>query len=556
MKITVSIVIPAYNSAGTVLETLASVAGQSYDDYEVIIVDDGSIDNTVSVTRRYIDALNDAGRYRLIESDVNSGPAAARNKGVAVAQGEWIAFLDADDAWLPDRLKIEMDLLRKHSDVDMWCGGTVEAYGGVRLVTIEELAVSNPVVTSTVLVRKSVLNDLGGFDEQFCGPEDYDLWMRISAGHRIMKVSRSLCRYRERHGSLSMNDAFLPQVLRVIDKAYAPGGAAFGRRGKRKAIAYRYTSAGWMACDRGKWWKAGRNLLRAIAVWPMPISGIAGHRWMRIKLVLLIWRQVRSDMITMFRMPSIKVNLMLDKAEGCNKFYYDVTRKFLDEALASHSQYPFMRKMGTGVALCPMSDSFDDYFSMIEPSARRNCRKALKKGYEFRRIDFNDHLADIEEIRRSSEFRQGRVTKSLRSSEVKPCVNPVSNSKVHDYPYFGVVGPMTDEQGDECGGGRNEFTMKVGNDGDRKLVAYAGCLVAGDVCMIEHILGHADYHADGVVPLLITEMARYVREKYPSVKYYAYGTFFGAGKTMRRFKRKFCFLPHRVRWQKGKSGSP
>jgi len=116
-------------------------------------------------------------------------------------------------------------------------------------------------------------------------------------------------------------------------------------------------------------------------------------------------------------------------------------------------------------------------------------------------------------------YRQGIVT---------PCQDPPSRNTVHDYPYFGAFQ----------------------ND---KMIGYCGCIVAGEYCGIEQILGHADYLPIGPVPLMIIGVAAYLFEHHRQVKYYGYGMYFGAGETMRRFKRKFGFLPHRVDWTLGEA---
>jgi hypothetical protein len=84
-----------------------------------------------------------------------------------------------------------------------------------------------------------------------------------------------------------------------------------------------------------------------------------------------------------------------------------------------------------------------------------------------------------------------------------------------------------------------------------RLYAYLGCMIAGEFCGIEQIFGHAKFQGDAVVPLLIVSLAEHLRTAHPRVKFYAYGGYFGAQETMRRFKRKFLFLPHRVDWLLG-----
>jgi glycosyltransferase involved in cell wall biosynthesis len=266
----VSVVIPAFNAEGTIIEALESVGAQTVAADEVIVVDDVSSDNTVATIR------NSGRACRLIERKENGGPATARNEGIRHASAEWIAFLDGDDAWLPWRLDVQLRLAQAQPGVAAWCGDTIGLDGELldpgnldraqsRRIELEEFVRHNPIATSTVLVKKAVLDDVGGFDESFRGPEDYDLWMRIAAAHEIRRVETPVSRYRVRVGSLSMDDrTFLPQVLRVLDKAYSHGGAMTTRPELRIAAeSNQYWNASWMAFNRGSrsdavrlWWKA------------------------------------------------------------------------------------------------------------------------------------------------------------------------------------------------------------------------------------------------------------------------------------------------------------
>ena len=232
------------------------------------------------------------------------------------------------------------------------------------------------------------------------------------------------------------------------------------------------------------------------------------------------------DFSEMRRLPSLQINLMRPAALENHPFYLGLVDEFYRSSYKRHPRFPLMRQFTVGVATCVLQATFDEYFSAIEASARRNVKKARRLGYEFRPIDFNSCLSDVAEIRRSTDTRQGRVSEEFLSADVKPTHNPTSTNPIHCYPYFGVVR-------------------------DGKLLAYAGCFICGEVCLLEHIYGHAEHHSDGVVPLLITGIAEMLVAQHPVVKYYCYGTFFGARQPMRRFKRKFSFHPHRVTWRLG-----
>jgi len=350
----ISIIIPAYNSASTIVEALDSVLAQTLWDvrretlevsrktcgevqYEVIIVDDCSKDNTVEVVRDWIKQYapshtSHISRFTLHALPANGGPAKARNKGIQEAHGDWIAFLDADDIWLPHKLELQMRLAAEHSEVAMWCGETIgfadekelsscqaakvlsEGPSGsssttqqpnnpttpiLRAVPLEELALHNPIATSAVLVKREAVLAAGGFDPQFRGPEDYDLWLRVASlaetvigstrsaignstamgpganngATSIMHIKTPLSLYRRTVGSLSLDDRkFLPQVLRVLDKAYGAGGALEHLQHLRTgALSSQYWSGSWMAFSRGSrldaiglWWMAWRLNLQSI----------------------------------------------------------------------------------------------------------------------------------------------------------------------------------------------------------------------------------------------------------------------------------------------------
>jgi glycosyltransferase involved in cell wall biosynthesis len=291
---------------------------------EVIIVDDCSTDNTAEVVQNWITSYishltshsslptSHVLRFTLHALPANGGPAVARNKGIQEAKGEWIAFLDADDIWLPHKLELQMSLAAEHPEVAMWCGERIDfsqvdgapngqtlevlnknlSFGGIlRSISLKELAVFNFIATSSVLVVRQVLANVGGFDKQFRGPEDYDLWLRILAQYPVVSVNSSLVGYRHVPGSLSLNDrTFLPQVLKVLKKAYSKNGVHGGKQGYAKAAAYQYLSASWSAAERGDVWRAVQNFSYSFVLRPWPLRGATNVKWERFKMVFFIIR--------------------------------------------------------------------------------------------------------------------------------------------------------------------------------------------------------------------------------------------------------------------------
>jgi hypothetical protein len=231
-----------------------------------------------------------------------------------------------------------------------------------------------------------------------------------------------------------------------------------------------------------------------------------------------------QDLIDIWRLPHVQINLMLEQTVNNEPFYAQAVKNFYRDASAPHPKLLFAAgRYQYGYAVCRLHEKFDEYFMKIDASARRNCKKAARLGYTFKRFNYNDCLEDIRDIWLSTPVRQGLVPKNMREGRVTPISDPPSKNHDQDYPYFGVFK-------------------------DERLVAYVGCLVTGQLCSLNEMFGHDGYLEDGVVPLAIVETARLMIESYPQVQYYGYGTYFGASNSMRRFKRKFLFLPHRVTW--------
>jgi hypothetical protein len=217
-----------------------------------------------------------------------------------------VAFLDADDAWLPWKLAAQRAFVAQHPEVVMCCGGrvTMDAQGRMegglppppagnldlpwRVIDRLEMAKRSTVVTSTVLLLRRVFEEVGGFDARFRGPEDYDLWIRIVAAGPAAALEVPLAGYRYRPGSLSMDERrFLPQVLGVLDKAYAAGGGLREVPEWRHAsIATQLQQASWMAFCRGARAVAVLHLLRAWG-WMM-----TGRRRMSYPWAALLYRYV------------------------------------------------------------------------------------------------------------------------------------------------------------------------------------------------------------------------------------------------------------------------
>lgn len=196
-----SIITPAYNAEKLIGKAIESVINQTYADWEMIIVNDGSTDNTLHEIERY---LKKEPRLRLINCSENSGrPACARNIGLRQARGEYVAFLDADDFFLPEKLSEVERFFMQNPDADLVCHGERHVknnkvvrtkYYGPYKTYGELLFRGNCLSTSAVVMRKSCIEKVGFFaeTEEFIGFEDYDYWLRISKACKIKYLRRIL----------------------------------------------------------------------------------------------------------------------------------------------------------------------------------------------------------------------------------------------------------------------------------------------------------------------------------------------------------------------------
>lgn len=205
----VSVIVPAYNQGSFLQEAAGSVLAQGFEDYEIIVVDDGSTDDTARVAQGLCDR-----RVRYIRQD-NRGVAAARNAGVAASGGSYLAFLDSDDAFCQGKLQLQARALDNRPELGMVIGGYqyIDRNGAVigeerqwldrRSLDLESLLMSGFGPPSTVLLQRDWFERVGGFDpdRQLSAAEDMDLWYRLSfAGCQMEFVPAIVCRYRI-HGS-------------------------------------------------------------------------------------------------------------------------------------------------------------------------------------------------------------------------------------------------------------------------------------------------------------------------------------------------------------------
>lgn len=243
----VSVIIPAYNAMRYLPETIDSLLAQTFKDFEVIIVDDGSTDNI----KAWFEQVSDC-RLVLLSQD-NQGQSKARNFGIERSQGEYIAFLDADDLWAPSKLEKQVAALEINPTVGVaytWVSG-IDSNGVSRGRTIKnfaegevwkDLVVHNILECgSTPLIRRSCFEKVGIFDEKLPPCEDLDLWLRIARHFNYLVIKEPLVYYRQHAGSSSKNWQLAEKsYLTMLEKAFdnPPPEIAATELASLKAQAY------------------------------------------------------------------------------------------------------------------------------------------------------------------------------------------------------------------------------------------------------------------------------------------------------------------------------
>jgi glycosyltransferase involved in cell wall biosynthesis len=195
-RIQVSVIIPTYNRAHVLPDAIDSVLAQDFSDYELIVIDDGSTDNTMTILDGYPNRVK-------VYRQTNQGVSAARNHGIAVSSGELIAFLDSDDLWLPQKLAVQAAFFNSNPEALICQTQEIWIRNGVRVnpkkrhqkpcgLIFEkslELCLVSP---SAVMLRRQLFDSVGLFDESLPACEDYDLWLRISSRFSVHLIDKPL----------------------------------------------------------------------------------------------------------------------------------------------------------------------------------------------------------------------------------------------------------------------------------------------------------------------------------------------------------------------------
>jgi glycosyltransferase involved in cell wall biosynthesis len=280
----VSVVLPAFNAATFICQALESVMQQTYRHLEILVVDDASIDATAAVTTSL--AQQDS-RIRLLRRETNGGPAAARNAGLAEAEGIYTAFIDSDDEWAPNKLALQMAALAANPGAVLACCnarwvrnraelGTI--YDGCRVdsgphawkAMLEDMFVGTP----CAVVRTAAARRLCGFDESLQVGEDQDFWLRLAFSGEVVALPDILVRYHLRndsymagHGDLA-TALWLPRLVQLIESRRTLLSSAEYHR----ILAAQYWRVGRNLYHDGQWRDGCRLLFKALAHGASPLD--------------------------------------------------------------------------------------------------------------------------------------------------------------------------------------------------------------------------------------------------------------------------------------------
>jgi glycosyltransferase involved in cell wall biosynthesis len=275
----VSVVIPNYNYGRYLTEAIDSVFAQTYPNREVIVVDDGSTDDSPAVLGRY------GARLRWFQQR-NQGVSAARNLGIRQSRGELVAFLDADDAWHPEKLQRQVLLLRNPAVGMAYTGVQYISSAGEHLGTdisgcrgqiLRDLVLMRQTGVlaggSTALVRRECFDCTGGFDPELSTSADWDMWRRIACYYQIESLREPLVYYRQHTAAMHLNvERFEHDVLHAFRCAFGDPAAREIHPLRRRCYSNLYVVLAGSYLKAGKQTHCLKFIARALAAWPPSLA--------------------------------------------------------------------------------------------------------------------------------------------------------------------------------------------------------------------------------------------------------------------------------------------
>ncbi|MGB5962823.1 MAG: glycosyltransferase [Coleofasciculaceae cyanobacterium] len=295
---TISVIIPVYNGEKTIKETIMSVLNQTFENFELIIINDGSNDATLEIVQAIKDHKIKVFSYQ------NSGLSASRNRGLTKAEGEFISFIDADDLWTPNKLELQLKALQNNPQAAVayswtdWidqsgqflrAGGHITVNGNA----YEKLLIRDFIESgSNPLIKKQALDEVGDFDQSVTPPEDWDMWLRLAAKYEFITVEVPQILYRISPNSASFDiEKMEAGSLKVIQRVFSQSPELAHL--KQKTLASRYNYLTFKALgghlNRKNGLTAARFLLQAVK-YDLSLLG-------RTKIMLIILTKIAAAIL-------------------------------------------------------------------------------------------------------------------------------------------------------------------------------------------------------------------------------------------------------------------
>ncbi|MCP1677147.1 glycosyltransferase involved in cell wall biosynthesis [Natronocella acetinitrilica] len=275
----VSIITPTYNRARFLGIAIDSVLAQTYENWELVIVDDGSTDNTPEIMEPY---LKDS-RIRYFRQE-NQGQSVARNVGIRESKGEYICFLDSDNAWLPDKLRRSVELMEQHQNVGVLYADVITVDEDGKEISRKnmrrfsgriapQMLRDNCVSMNTTIARRRCFEEQGGFSESYRVADDYELWLRLSAHYEFLYVPEFFAHYRVMNDQISSDKTRRFQANeRILQDFVSRNGHTLSKKDIQSGLCAFYTRRGRYFASNGAVGVALRSYGKAIVCDPVSVK--------------------------------------------------------------------------------------------------------------------------------------------------------------------------------------------------------------------------------------------------------------------------------------------
>jgi glycosyltransferase involved in cell wall biosynthesis len=286
LRESVSVVIPTFNSGNFIVDTVTSVLNQTHT-CEIIVVDDGSTDDTASRLAAFEDRIT---YFR----QSNQGVSIARNNGIRRASGDWVALLDADDLWHPQKIEVQLTALGRLGDTSgigmigsraaKVMPPTLSFQPPVRQLRVRDFLLTVPISVSGVLIRRWCFDKIGAFDSQFSAAADRDMWLRIAANYGVLEVNSPCWWYRIHEAQMSQKGVQMNQEFRrVLEKFFTENPKQ--RHLRNFAFSYLNIDAALAHLEEKQRLPAIMSLIRSFLLYPLSHRNPLLPRGFRLKLM-------------------------------------------------------------------------------------------------------------------------------------------------------------------------------------------------------------------------------------------------------------------------------